>query len=192
MGRINKYFSTLPLEDIMVFTFDNDNSLPKNLYGDIVEIYQKQFRRHLNPKDIDLWMRDGYKITVALERSNLGVNDVIAFGRWFIYSELNNVRKKTNYSVYSLYFKLKDFIFISDIASIKRGGGKAIMLDIINKSKELNLPLLLIPWNDLIIDYYRKYGFELVETDYPQLPSKVMIRKPDAVIYPFNGYKNKL
>jgi len=150
-------------------------SLKEYEIKDIITIYEKQFKRKLTTQDIAKWFKEKNNLTVVVKDFKTIKPKIIAFARWFIYNNLEKERKIKN-KIYTHISKTNNFIFLSDLASIEKPGGKLLINYILNISKEKSLPVITVPWKDSLITYYQQFGFKSIYPNKKYLPKVVMIK----------------
>ena len=169
------YLTNISNSDLCLKDYYNYGDVPIDELKKIMIIYKKQFKYSLTNRDIKKWFKNKDILTVVEKDSREIESTIIAFARWFIYKN-STFNKQKNNEVYLNMFNLDNFIFLSDLASIEKPGGKVLVNHILNIASEKSLPIITVPWNDSLISYYKQFGFKPYYPDNKKLPSVVMMK----------------
>lgn len=149
----------------MLIQLTTDNL--EQYYQDYSKIYTKRFKRKLDKKDL----------LNQLSRSSIYMyvdkGQVLGFMR---YTVLNTKDK------YLKYVKSKKALFLSDLAAMSsnKGVGKALMKFLLKLADKMKLPIVTVPWNDKLLQYYTKFGFGAYYFKDSSLPSVILVRPTKA------------
>jgi len=151
--------------------------LSENLIDDILAIYSSR----LDSKStayIRECFDNGDTYVLAFDKKT---KKLAAFGRYLLFSNINNSLKKDRMKQYIKNLKIKNnFIFIADLASVAPGAGRAVMNFILAKASKLKIPTILLPWRenrDKLIPYYESLGFDILKFHIKGFPRLVAMRK---------------
>ena len=145
----------------MIIQLDGNNF---NKYGDqYCKIYTTRFKRKFTLSDLKHQLIDS-KSFISIEHDK-----VLGFMR----IKYVNVKSK-----YLSHFKFKKAIFLSDLAvgSSSKGVGTKLMKFLINLSNKLKMPIVTVPWNDKLLQYYTLFGFQSYYFKDSKLPSVIMVK----------------
>lgn len=134
----------------------------------IIEIYTKSFGTGLKEDDIEKWLSNDDNIYLVIDQ-----NENI-----FGYLRIKYYNKKflKNDDIYKMYVNTNDFIFLSDLASIKKGMGKTL-LDYLHKNLSIGQDILLSARNKDLISYYEQFGYNKINS--LLIKNNLMIRVSD-------------
>ena len=169
------YLTNISNNNLCLKDYYNYENVPTGELKKIMIIYKKQFKYSLTNRDIKKWFKNKYILTVVEKDSREIEPTIIAFARWFIYKNLAFNKQKNN-EVYLNMFNLDNFIFLSDLASIEKPGGKILVNHVLNIASEKSLPVITVPRNNSLISYYKQFGFKPYYPDNKKMPSVVMIK----------------
>jgi len=151
MNKIMKLNRKLILEK--AFELKDDE-----LKSEYQDIYKKKFNRMLSDKELKNQMKKDHLI---IDKVNNKPTSIMRYG----------LRKNDSYSK---FFKINNYVSLSDLASVKKGAGAKNMKYLIKKSDD---PIILVPWNDSLIKYYNKFGFKEYHPKDKKYPKTLMIKE---------------
>lgn len=122
-------------------------------------IYEKQFKTTLDRRTFNSWKGD--KFLIAMVKDNY-----VGFLRFKVITEKDDK--------YHKLAKTKSIVFVSDLAAVKKGTGARLMNRFLASNSVGDS--LLVPSHDALINYYEDFGYNVVETEGTEYPSKVMLR----------------
>ncbi len=142
----------------------------------ILKIYEEK----LDSKTLDHikeYFKNGDLYAIAYDRKT---NEPVAFCRYFEFNKIKNPSKKKRMHLYNEILKIKNFIFIADLASIAPGAGKTVIQHVNKKAKLKKLPIVLIPWSkqrEKLINYYSTLGFKEIRFNIKGFPRILMVKQ---------------
>lgn len=166
-GGLMTSVSIAPAENIIMHltdTFKSDkiilsyqdlvkNTSKEKVNKDIINIYNKSFNTSLNEIEIEKWLENDDTIYLVLDQEE----KIYAYIRIKFF----NKRFLNKDNEYVLYSNTNDFIFISDLASIKKGMGKTL-LDYLHRYIATGQDILLKARNKELITYYEQFGYNRI------------------------------
>ena len=130
-------------------------------------LHQQKFGSALNDDIINDWRSNS---NITFNHSNENPNNINGFIRTKTLQN-NNENAKYYNALKSLTKRNPNTInYISDLASIEKGTGKALLNNLPN-----NNPIVLRAWNKDLIPYYKAHGFQ--QLIHPELRGKMNMYK---------------
>lgn len=126
------------------------------------KIYEKQFNSDLKDDVFNHWISRGDKFLTYMVKSEL-----LAFLK---YSYLDDI------DPYSLLVKKERVLHVASLASIEKGKGAMLLEELIKIAKTDKITIILVPSDDELIPYYKKFGFKTIYPEDEELPSVVMVK----------------
>jgi len=156
----------------MIIPLTKDN-LDK-YFQDYKKIYEKQFKVKFDKNTLKNQLENS-KIYLYVDS-----NDKLL---GFVRVKYINIKDK-----YLKHIKSKRALFLSDIAVLKKnnGVGTKLMKYIIKLSEKEKIPIITVPWNDKLLQYYTRFGFGAYYFKEPSLPKVILVRPPkkDQIVKP--------
>jgi len=144
---------------IVQITPDNMNQY----FDQYKKIYEKRFKTKYDQKDMINHLKQS-KIYVYVDQGK-----VLGFIRY----KFVTIKDK-----YLKHIKSKKAIFLSDLAAISsnKGVGSKLMNYLLSVADKLNLPIVTVPWNDKLLQYYTRFGFGAYYFKDSDLPKVILVR----------------
>lgn len=154
--------------DSIVITYEDlvTNTSKEKVDNDIINIYNKSFGKTIKENDIDKWLEESSIILVIDQKEN-----VHGYMR-IKYMDINHLDDDNK--IYGLFINTTNFVFLSDIASIKKGVGRTLM-NYLLYSSAIGIDIMLRAHNKQLVSYYEQYDFTLLVSE--MLKGNVMVRR---------------
>lgn len=142
------------------------NTSKEKVDNDIINIYNKSFGKTIKENDIDKWLEESSIILVIDQKEN-----VHGYMR-IKYMDINHLDDDNKN--YGLFINTTNFVFLSDIASIKKGVGRTLM-NHLHYNLAVGIDIMLRAHNKQLVSYYEQYDFTLFVSE--MLKGNVMVRR---------------
>lgn len=158
---------TLKSENIVLNIKDLiENTSKEIVYSGLSNIYNKSFGSYLKDNDIDKWLEDS-EIYIAIDSKE----NMLGYLR---IKHLNINHLSDENQKYNLFVNTENFVFLSDIASIKKGTG-SVLMNYLHYNINVSDDIILRAHNKTLIPYYNQFGYTQIVSDL--LKGNYMIRR---------------
>lgn len=142
------------------------NTSKEKVTTGLKDVYSKAFKINLKDTEIESWLENSSIVCVIDQKENiLGIMRVK-------YMNINTLEE--NDEKYGLFSNTENFIFLSDLASTKKGIGRTLMNHLHYKLAVGN-DVMLRAHNKQLISYYEQYDYTLLVSE--MLKGNVMVRR---------------
>ncbi len=151
----------IPYEELV------NNTSKEKVNAEIKDIYNKAFKISLKEGEIESWIENGSSIILVIDQKEniLGCMNVR-------YANINHLDERDN--TYGLFVNTENFVFLSDVISIKKGVGRTLM-NHLHYNIAVGNDIVLKAANKQLISYYEQYEYTLLISTL--LKGNVMVRR---------------
>jgi len=141
----------------------NQNS-DNRYFINYISIYKKQFKTNCTKRDILRWLNNKDTLLLIPNKGFIRFKKLPRADKQYSLKEMKN----------KILFEL------SDLASISKGTGTFLIQEMFKRLKNIrNGIITTIPWNNNLINYYKKFNFKEIYPTDKKFPRVIMYRKID-------------